>query len=304
MSRQLGRPELLVLTALFAVGWLSLGASNYWIGHLSLIFGSVGQVGANYGSNVTARVTGSSSHLLVVDVRILLTAVIYLLAGVGFLRRAANSRTLEMLVGAPFLLVAAQSYGGEGLLRVVLFGLPFASLLAASAILPNRVGASRPLLPRLRLGHYGRPPLRVAVAVLLFGCAIATSIVRGGNDAYESFSNAELAAVNYTYDHSHPGQTIALVAPFMPVAQRDVGSVELFYAAYDGGSTQAQIRSILLDSHAQWIILSQSQEAWGELVAGFPKGWEVPFESSLLGSKYHVAAVWPTATVLEATKAP
>jgi hypothetical protein len=299
LSRRLGRPELLVVTALFAIGWLSLGASNYWLGHLYLIFGTFGQVASNYGSNVSSRVTGNASHLLVVDVRILLTAIVYFLGGIGFLRRAPNSRVLEMLVGAPFVLVAVQSYGGEGLLRVVLFGLPFVSLLAASAILPNRVGGGQPLLPRLRLGRYGRPMLRTVAAVMIFGFAIATSIVRGGNDAYESFSTGELAAVNYTYAHSHPGQTIALVAPFLPVAQQDVGSVELLYAADDGGSTQAQIRNILLSSHAEWIILSQSQEAWGELVGGFPKGWEATFEASLVGTQYQVAATWPTATVLK-----
>ena len=52
MARRLGRPELVLIAVLLAVGWLSLGASNYWIGHLSDIFGSVGHVSNTFGSNV------------------------------------------------------------------------------------------------------------------------------------------------------------------------------------------------------------------------------------------------------------
>ena len=188
ITRRLGRPELIILAGVLAVGWLSLGASNFWIGHLSTIFGSVGAVASTVGSNVTSRVTGNASHLFVVKLRISITAALYLLTVVGFLRRWTNSRLLEVLVGVPFLLVLAQNYGGEGLLRVVLFGLPFTSLLAASAILPGNSGTIRPLVPSIdfaRFGRIARVALALVMLIVLLGFAIATVVVRGGNDAYE-----------------------------------------------------------------------------------------------------------------------
>jgi hypothetical protein len=299
IARRLGRPELIVAAGLLAVGWLSLGASNYWIGHLSDIFGSVGHIGSTFGSNVTSRVTGSTSHRLVVDARILLTAALYLLAGIGVLRRSPNSRLLELLAGAPFLLLAAQDYGGEGLLRVVLFGLPFTCLLAASAILPNRTGDIRSFIPKLRFGRHSRSALRVAVGVFVLGFALATAVVRGGNDAYEAYSRGELAAVNFTYDHVQPGQSIGLVAPYLPIGQQDVGSVPVFVVADAGGTpTLHTDRSLLIGNRPAWVILSHSQEAWGEIVAGYPKGWEVSIEGALVEHGYRIAATWSTATVL------
>jgi hypothetical protein len=295
-TRRLGRPELIVVAGLLALGWLSLGASNYWLGHLSVIFGSIGQVGGAIGSNVTSRVTGSVSHLLVVKLRILITAGFFFLAGIGFLRRYADSRTLEALSGVPFVLLVAQNYGGEGLLRVVLYSLPFVSLLAASAILPDTSGTIRSFMPRLRIRRNGRNLLRLAVVIVVLGFAVVTTIVRGGNDSYEAFSTGELAAVNYAYDHVRPGQIIGVITPFLPIEMRDVGSVAVYASS---GGTVKQQGSILIKARPAVIVLTQSQEAWGELVAGYPKGWEAVVEVNLVQHGYRVVASWPTATVLE-----
>jgi hypothetical protein len=295
VARRLGRPEFVVVAAILALGWLSLGASNYWVGHLSNIFGSAGKLSSTIGSNVVSRVTGSSAHLFVVKVRILITLSIYLLAAVGVLRRFTDSRVLETLAAAPFFLVLAQNYGGEGLLRVVLFGLPFTALLAASAILPTSVGTIRSILPSKQ---FGTATLRWAIAIVLFAFALATTLVRGGNDSYESYSNGELAAVNYAYAHAHTGQTIGTIAPYLPIGQEKIDSVFQDDVAGGGTPSLAAVKTGLLQSRPRWIILSQSQEAWGELVAGYPKGWEDSVEVVLVQHGYSVAAAWPTATVL------
>jgi hypothetical protein len=207
---------------------------------------------------------------------------------------------LEFLTVAPFLLLAVQDYGGEGLLRVVLFALPFTALLAASAILPMHTGPIRAFLPTRRQGRHGRTALRLMAAVVILGFAVATSVARGGNDAYEAYSNGELAAVNFTYGHVHRGQSIGMVAPYLPIGQRDVGSVPLFFAAADTIPAPLGDRNILLITHPEWIILSQSQEAWGEIVAGYPRGWEASLQSALVNHGYRIAAKWSTATVLHA----
>jgi hypothetical protein len=300
VTRRLGRPELVMVQLVAAVGWLSLGASNFWVGHLSAIFGSAGQVTSTLTSNVTSRVAGGTSHLLVVEIRILLTGALMALAGLGFLRRYADSRALEALAGAPFLLVAAQSYGGEGLLRVVLFGLPFTSLLAASAILPRKTGEIRGLLSWLRVERlvpFGRVTTRLAAVAALLGFAVATTIVRGGNDAYESFSSGELAAVNYVYGHILPGQVIGTANYYLPIGQRDVGTVLQFTVGTP--PSYKAIAQELLTSGVTYIILSQSQEAYGDQVAGYPVGWEAKVEATLAHRDFRIVAHWTTATVLK-----
>lgn len=303
LTRRLSRPELIVLLTALAIGWLSLGASDYWVGHLSAIFGSIGAFGSTLNSNVTSRVTGASTHVLVVGIRILLTGGLYVLAGVGFLRRSTDSRALEALAGASFLLLAAQNYGGKGLLRVVLFGLPFTALLAASAILPRHNGEIRSLVPPIsipRFARLGRSALSVLIVVVLVAFAVATTIVRGGNDAFESFSKGKVASVHYAYDHVHAGQNIAVLNYNLPTGQRDVGTVSVSSLGINRSDpSSTSIANLLRVVRPTYIILSQSQEAYGEEVLGYPVGWEASIESTLLNLHCVVVAQWTTATVLK-----
>lgn len=300
LTSRLGRPELLALAVLFAVGWLSLGATDFWLGHLSLIFGGIGQVGSAIGSNVGSRVVGSASHRFIVSARIEFTAVVFLIAGVGVLRRATMSRALEFLVAAPFAIIFLQGYGGEGLLRVVLFGLPFTSLLAASALLPTRSGEVRPWISHVR---WLKPMVGVryaTVGVLLIAMCVVTTIVRGGNDAYESYSLGELDAVTYVYNHIAPGQTIGTVVEYLPIDQRDVGTVGILSIAGSNVPLLSQVAKLLLRLRPNFIILSRSQEAWGEVVGGYPKGWETQLARKVLANDYRRVAFWHTAQVYEA----
>ena len=301
VARRLGRPELLVLVALLSVGWLSLGASNFWIGHLSSIFGSFGQISAIFGQNVSSRVTGSASHRLIVDMRILLTAALFMVAGVGALRRRTTTRVLEMLAGVPFLILGVQNYGGEGLLRVALFSLPFTSLLAAAALVPIRSGPITAIAPQVRFGRHGLGVLRVLVAALVFVIAVSTVVVRGGNDAYESYSTGELAAVTYAYAHVRSNQLIGVVAPYLPIGQEAIASSRVFaVTAGIATPTTAQILAQFRRQRPHWIVLNDAQEAWGEIVAGYPKGWQTALQGQLVRHGYQVVASWPTATVLRA----
>jgi hypothetical protein len=306
VTSRLGRPELLAFAIVLSVGWLSLGASDFWMGHLSVIFGGVGQLSNNLGSNVVSRVVGSASHRFIVSSRIGFTAAFIAMAGVGALRRATDSRTLEFLVAAPFVILGLQGYGGEGLLRVVLFGLPFTSLLAASAIVPTRTGEVRPWIPPMKwLNSVAtlRPAalLRPATAaIILIAMCSVTVIVRGGNDAYESYSAGELNAVNYVYDHIGANQALGVVVTYLPLGQRDVGTLSVVAMAGDSYLAPHQIATSLLQLRPRFIILSQSQEAWGEVVAGYNKGWETQLASTILNKDYRLVAAWTTAQVYEA----
>lgn len=299
-TRRLGRPEIIVLTALAALGWLSLGASNYWVGHLQDIFGSVGKISGTIGSNVTDRLTGSASHRLIVNARIAITGALYALGVLGALRRACNSRFLEAAVVAPFVLLALQNYGGEGLLRVTLFGLPFVSLLAASALAPRVAGSVAPWWPTRTAHRHGSLAQTMSLVVVVMGFAVATTVVRGGNDAFSAFSLDEVKAVNLAYSLVKPGQSIGMVAPYLPVGQRGLGSTSLFFAANFTTPSVATDEKAMLKNRPAIVVLSATQEAWGEIVAGYPRGWMKLFETDLLDHGYRVEAAWSTASVLVA----
>jgi hypothetical protein len=299
VTRRLGRPELVIAAALFVVGWLSLGATDYWIGHLNYIFSGFGQIGSTITSNVTGRVSGSTAHQLATETRILVIGGIYALAAIGTFRRSTDSRVLEMLAGAPFVLLVVSSYVGEGLMRVVLYALPFTALLAGSALMPQVSGPIRSLLPNFRMRRFGKPILWVMVIAIMLSSSLATTVARGGNDAFESFSIGELDAVNYVNSHVRYNDVVGLISPYVPYNQAKVGSINWYSLSTGGGSTIRQLESGLIQLHPRFIILSQSQENWGEIIGGFAKGWENQVFISMLNHGFHVVAAWQTATVLE-----
>jgi len=299
ITRRLGRPELILLAILFTVGWLSLGASNFWIGHLSAIFGSFGDIGSAVGSNVVNRVTGNPSHILVTQLRIAVIGALYLAAVIGSLRRSAMTRSLELLVASALLLVVAQNYGGEGLMRVVLYGLPFSSVLAGSMFFPRLSGPIRPFLPRLPVSCIVRFATALSVFAAVLGLSTATAVARGGNDAYESFSQGEVEAMAYMYDHARPGQTVGSVIFYTPAGQKNFNKIQYFEASEGETAPLSYIRSNFLINLPNYVILSRAQDAWGTILAGYPKGWQNGIASFLEKHQYTVVAKWSTAEVLK-----
>ena len=75
-----------------------------------------------------------------------LSLLMWLLAVIGAWRRRRSGRTVLALVAmtfSPALVLAAQAYGNEGVLRVYLFSLPWAAALAAAALEPRSATLSR-----------------------------------------------------------------------------------------------------------------------------------------------------------------
>ena len=299
-TRQLGRPELLAASAVVAVGWLSLGASDYWIGHLAYIFQGVGNIGSTISSNVSGRVSGSLIHRLAAETRILIVGAVYALAAIGTLRRSLETRAIEALAVFPFFLLLISGYVGEGLMRVVLYALPFTALLAANAILPTRFASSPavlPLSPVRRLGRWMRPVTWIVVLVVVLSLSLGTTVARGGNDDYESFTVSDLQASNYVYNHATDNSTIGLVAPYFPFNQRDIARV-YWVALYTTGTPS--LRALLkgfIKLKPEYIVLNEAQLHWGEIVAGLPSDWEVKLTRKLVGHGFRVVHRFDATTV-------
>ncbi len=129
-----------IALAVILVGWISYGTIGYWSGHLSTIFGDLGQISGTISASVGKRITGTDIHEFVDKSRILLASLMALLAIAGLARRwlgGISDRVLAVLFVAPLSIAALQNYGGEISLRVYLFALPAASVLAACLFFPG-----------------------------------------------------------------------------------------------------------------------------------------------------------------------
>ncbi len=259
LARRTTLTGLPVLFAVILVGWLSFAATGFWSGHLSEIFGGVGHLGGNVSSGVTGRLAGASpGHELVLYLRVGFAGVMLALAGAGLLRRRhalIDDRFALVLTCVPFLALGLQNYGGEILLRVYMFALPAASVLAAYLFFPSTdpataaaradvaeadasaeadagatAGAVAPPAGS-KVARAGRavqpaPPARrswprVAAVAAAAVCAIAMTggffIARYGNEAWEQTPSGELTAMNYLYAHDRGGERVLWMSQEPPV---------------------------------------------------------------------------------------
>jgi hypothetical protein len=209
ISGRIWSPGLLLLAVIIVSLWLAFPASSYLAGHPPLAQSGIGVATS---ANVADRVSGTPGHLFVVQVRMGLAVALWLLAGIGFLLdRRAGHRDLRpaMLLAAPFIVYPVQSYGGEMLIRVSLFALPFTAYLAAGALLPREVGRRRwvPWPPR------ADEPLRLARLTVVFS-VIGVLMITGryGNARFDIFTENEIVATQELYRLAPPGAAIISAA--------------------------------------------------------------------------------------------
>lgn len=193
-----------VVAGVLALGWISVGAEPYWVGHLDTMFGGVGNVGAVVDNSVVQRVTGSDAHRQLVLIRLVFTGAVWGCALVGALalwRRRKPPITLIALTVAPFGLMV-QNYGSEGVIRIFLFSAPFACMLVAHVVAELAV-------PRWS---------QVLVAVLAIALVPLFLLTRYGNEAFEQVRPTELTAIEKLYQLAPPGAH--LVSPTSQVPWR------------------------------------------------------------------------------------
>lgn len=267
-----------VLLLVAALAWISFGAEVYWRGHIADVTGGVGKLGAAVGAGLDKRLHGSAGHLMVVRLRLVAAAGMWLLAAWGALRAfRRNGRlpwTYLILAGAPLSLVAVQSYGGEILLRVYLFSLPFVALLAALVFVP------------------GRRRLAAAAAVSMVMTALFVTI-RYGNERFESFTKDEVAAVRYVMREARPGDRIVAVNPSLPWRDHDIGTYKFIGQIDeqwidDGNAVLGYIKPTdpkqARPGMTGYLVLTKSQAAYGEVVEGRPAGWMDDLERRTLAT--------------------
>jgi hypothetical protein len=297
IARRLPGPELPIALAVLILGWLSFAASDFWTGHLDLVFGGFGQVFSSVQENVADRLVGAPAHEFIVRLRVMLTGAVIVLAGFGVLRRwRRQGRIVELLAAAPFCLVAVQSYGGEGLMRAALFALPFTGLLAGVAVAPLFEQAAHKPLRR----YVAASTATALLAVL----ALWLALVRGGNDPYVSFTQADRTAFLEVAALARPGQTVALYAPYVPAQDQDLGRIRVVSADPDENLPLDGAVERLLQTRPDYLLLTESQRRWGELVRDWAPHWQSTVEQRFLAAGYQRLPAPPSATVMRAPELP
>jgi hypothetical protein len=274
-----------VILAVTMVAWISFGAIAFWSGHLNLIVGDVGHLGANVSTSLTGRIQGSPGRLDVLGIRIALAGAIAAIALAGAIRRRQlgyGDWSLLLLGFAPFPVLAVQSYGGEALLRAYLFALPFVALMAAMAFMPSA------------------DPKKIALPALCF-CLVAAAfgpawlVARYGNERFDRVSSADLAAVRYLYAHAQPAApghgktTLISLFPQLPWRYQDINSFD--YESVANTTDPPDEKGLIslaadqgLGDHPVYLIITRSQEAAGEALDSLPAGWEYALGQRLVNN--------------------
>lgn len=245
----------LIIGVLLAL-WLVYPASAYLIGHPPLAHAGL-QAAAQ--ANVVDRMSGTAGHLLVVQLRVGLTLVLWALAAAGAVRDWRRGRLdirVVLLAVTPLLLFPAQSYGGEMLIRVSLFALPFIAVQASSILLPAD-GSTR-------------PSSRAAggLALTCFLLAVLTLTGRFGNARYDVFTDGEIAAVAAVQRLAPPGS--AIISAAHPTPWRSEAYLEHRYRTIDdlcpAGLSAATCGPLVYgyarhNSAGAFVLLTRSSEA-------------------------------------------
>ncbi|MFF7764583.1 lipopolysaccharide biosynthesis protein [Streptomyces griseorubiginosus] len=279
------RSELRGLPVLFAVmvtAWIGWLAEPYWSGHFDDLFGGVGGVGSNVSSSVSGRIEGgSSTHKLVLYVRVLLAGGVMALACYGWWRRRDHRYrevALLVLTFVPFLGFGMQSYGGEMALRVFMFALPGAGLLAALALFPRAgVTAEEREKDRASLA----PVAALLAGLLLIGGFL---VARWGNEPFERIRPGEVAAMDYVYAHDDPtvrvlwlsNDTVNNVTPAMPWGAKDMEKVSYVptLAPPDPVLVSGLVKALKDAGPNSYLMVNAGQVTYLRLDVGYSTTWE------------------------------
>ncbi|GAA3024913.1 lipopolysaccharide biosynthesis protein [Streptomyces glomeratus] len=280
-----GRSELRGLPILFAVlvaFWVGFMAEPYWSGHFDELFGGVGGVGSNVSTSVSGRIQGGDpTHKLVLYTRVLLAGAVLTFACWGWWRRRGNKyreRSLLVLTFVPFLGFGMQSYGGEMALRVFMFAVPGAALLAGLALFP-RTGATAAERDK------DRPGL-ASLAALLAGLLLMGGflVARWGNESFERIRPGEVAAMDYVYAHDNPtvrllwlsNDTVDNVTPAMPWGARDMEKVQYVptLAPVDPVLVSGLVKSLKDAGPNSYLVIHASQVTYLRMDVGYSATWE------------------------------
>ena len=273
---------LYLLMMVLLVTWLSFAAVSYLSGHFARITSDVGNVSGNATANVSERLTGSPDHLFVIRIRLVMTAGLWGLALLGINRRLGRGHrdlTFALLALAPFPLLGLQGYGGEMLLRVYLFSLPFVAFFVASLFYPSLTSRS----------SWMTTGLATLVSLSVLGAFL---FARYGNEKVNQFTEQELQVVDQLYKVAPKGALLvagSVNVPWRSQGYNDYHYLTLTKVAADQGERLPHLADVLAvmrkpRAGCAFMILGRSQRTYTDLLGIWPPGTLSRLEQQVLSS--------------------
>ncbi len=205
---------------------------------------------------------------------------------------------LLLLATTPVFLIFGQNYGGEAILRVVLFALPWCAVLAAVAV--AGVSHEVSLAGAQPAMHGSRRCLRVAGRYSLFAvmltCAALFVPAYFGQDEIDLISHDQVAANRYLYAYGQPGSVIMNIASNAPV--RSSANYNLFFdeSLFRDEKFRyrplgaADVDDVVATMHAYapsgYLVFTPSTEAFARVFQLTPPGAVVSLEHAIAESGF------------------
>lgn len=253
--------RLWLITSLLFIGWFSYGATDYWEGHVTTIFGDVGRVGTNLDQAVSSRIVGDPTYQAMQQVRLVWSAVYLLLAVIGWylIRHRPVALPVALLTASTGGLVLLQSYGGEVVFRVFVFAAPLLAPLAAIAL--HRV---------FLRGPPGTPRRRAvavaALAAVLAGSALVGTVARGVNISFERVTADDLSAARVLWDRVEEGDEVGMLYAAGAYAGGRYGDWSTVWLREDACGLPPLVCTLV--EKPRFILLGRTQDSALELVSG------------------------------------
>ena len=198
VMQRITTPGLMVLMIVLENIWVWFFAFPFVGQNIHSILASFGMIDNNFSQNFINLAQVSPGQVLVAWMGRGLTALAFLLGGLGFLRRFRRGYidlTAFLLMITPISLLVANSYGGEILFRVYFFALPFLALFAAFLFIPDR-----DFQPTRRTS--------AGIAVLSMVLMVGFLFAYYGKERQYYFTPQEISAAKYLFDTAPSGSLI------------------------------------------------------------------------------------------------
>jgi len=278
------------IIGLLIVGWMVFMAASFLKGNLTSMLQDIGHIEEAFHQGVTKRMHGSDGHAFIVRFRMMFTLGIWGMALLGVFFRFRNnfkghdtSKVLSdarfiILAFTPFALIPLQFYGGEMMLRVYLFTLPFMTFFIAALVYSES---------QIEISWKKTLAFGVFSMVLL----VSFFVARYGNESIDQFTRKEVDAVHYFYQHAPSGSLLAAPSPHYPA--KFLGYEQYKLKFLPNPILDNDINSIIATMTAKkypqaYFITTRSQQSFFYLFYGYPIGNWNSFESALLDSGHFV----------------
>ncbi len=318
-----------ILMATITAVWIIYMAVGFLNGNLYWIVQSIGSLLDNLNSNVNLAVA-SPGQQFIAQVDRLLSAFVWVLGIAGLYRRYRSGRwdfVAILLSIAPIPMLALNSYGGEMIFRVYMFGLPFIVFLAAALFYPSLKTSptiKTPLMsalltfiliPGFLLSYYGKErmyyfsPNEIAAAQYVFTVAPKGALIVDGiwdwprqYTHYEDYNYLSILLLPPDQRQAILQNPAKVLPGYLDVAAPgSVFTVPLADIAQPGSAAAATAgETNKMDYTAAYIVITRSQIAEAEMTGTLPNDWSGAIIRSLSHSpEFRVVYSNPDAVVIQ-----